>query len=898
MTPRETRPPRLMRWLLACLPLGERRVEIEADLTELFAIRARTHGRIHASWRLMRDILSVITAPRRSVNEPEETSVGIATLPHWPIASLMNGPGAWLLDVRHGLRLFGKHPAVIGATVGGLALSIAVGTTVFTILNATVLRPYGMDDPASVVRVQMLIKQGMSNEWPYHAFADMRERAHQSRVEASAQERAPFSMTAGETGARDDSVLIVSGGYLQALGGRAVLGRTLRPSDDEAGAAPVVVLNHRFWAARLNRDAGIVGKTVWLSGTPVTVVGVIDQTFTGPVDQPPAFWAPFGSYGAIYRDRPINRTSTLSVRVVARVGEHVERDVAERELSVVAAALPDVGIRTESDGMLPVIGVRLDGASSPMDGPDSAAMLLVVGAILLIVGVILALACANVANLLLAGASARTREIGIRLALGASRGRILRQLLGESVLIGLLAGGAGLLLSLWLVPIVVSAVGPPESHDVRPDGAVYLFTAVIAILSGAGAGLAPARHGSRGDLVAVLKSQSAQASGPPAASRLRRSFIGFQAAASILLLVTAALFLRGALYMTRLELGFDADRLATVTPSFPSSELRPEMADAYWRSALEQVRGLPTVEQASLARYPPFGGTTSVTNLDRDGGIYRIYENRTDAEYFATAGFRLLRGRGYRADEVRANAPVAVVSESIVRDFLGGAEPIGATLSAVAEPLSSITIVGVVADAVTARIRGDGNGTIYRPLSSMDLRDARLVVRSAQPSAIVRDVERTLLGIDPRVRLVTNVMSHDVDRYMNEPRVLAGMSAAVASLALVLAVLGLYGVTTFVVNQRTWELHVRQAIGASTGDIVRLLVRQSLTPVLIGLVAGLMVALAAVRVLTPALSGISPYDPAAILGAVGVLVGTALPAVVSPALRAARTDAAAVLRQC
>ena len=885
MNPRETRLPFLMRWLLACLPLAERRAEVEDDLTELFETRARTRGRLHASWRLLRDILSV----------------GIAALPRSPyIAPARDSvrlPAAWLLDLRHGLRLFGKHPAVIGATVGGLALAIAVGTTVFTILNATVLRPYGMDDPASVVRVQMLIRQGMSNEWPYHAFGDMRERAGLSRVEASAQERARFSLTAGETPARDDSVLFVSGGYLPALGGRAVLGRTLQPSDDDAGAAPVVVLNHRFWTSRLNGDSGIVGRTIWLSGTPVTVVGVIDPDFTGPVDQPPALWAPFGSYGAIYRDRPINRTSTLSVRVVARVAANVERGAAERELSVIAAALPDVGVRTEAEGLLAVTGVRLDGASSPMDGPDAAAMLLVVGVILLIVGVILALACANVANLLLAGAAARTREIGIRLALGASRGRILRQLLGESVLIGLFAGGTGLLLSLWLVPIVVSAIGPPDSHDVRPDAAVYLFTLIIAVLSGAGAGLAPARHGSRGDLVAVLKSQGTQAGGPPAASRMRRWFIGFQAAASILLLVTAALFLRGALHMTRLELGFDADRLVTVTTSFPRSELRPETVDAYWQSALEQVRRQPSVEQASLTRHPPFGGTTSVTNLDRRGGIYRIYENRTDAEYFATAGFRLLRGRGYSADEVRANAPVAVVSESIVRDFFGGAEPIGATLSAVAEPLSSITIVGVVADAVTARIRGTGNGTIYRPLAPMDLRDARLVVRAAHPSAIVRDLEKTLLAIDPRVRPVTNVMSDDVDRYMDEPKVLAGMSAAVASLALVLAVLGLYGVTTFVVNQRMWELHVRQAIGASTRDIVRLLVRQSLTPVMIGLVAGLMVALAAVRVLTPGLSGISPYDPVAILGAVGVLVGAALIAVVSPARRAAQADPAAVLRQ-
>jgi predicted permease len=883
MTRRETSQPRLMRWLLACLPLGGRRAEVEADLTELFEIRARTRGRLHAAWRLLRDIFSVMAPPRPLVRRRRGQGSG--------------GLGAWLLDLRHGVRLFGKHPAAIGATVGGLALSIAVATTVFTILNASVIRPYGMDDPASVVRVQMLVSQGMSTAWPYHAFADMRERVRLSRVEAAKPERARFSTTALDTPARVDSLLLVSGGYLPALGGRAVLGRTLQPSDDEVGAAPVVVLNHRFWTSRLNGDAGIVGKTVWLSGTPVTVVGVVDPAFTGPVDTPPAFWAPFGSYGAIFHDRGISRTSAIQVNVIARVAANVERAAAEQELSAVAVAPPDVGIRAESGRLLAVTGVRLDGASSPMDGRDAAGMLLVVGVILLMVGLVLALACANVANLLLAGAAARTREIGVRLALGASRGRIARQLLGESVLIGLMAGGAGLALSLWLVPVVVAAIGPPEAHNVRPDAAVFLFTAVIAALSGAGAGLTPARHGSRGDLVAVLKSQGAQPGGPPAASRSRRWFIGVQAAASILLLVTAALFLRSALHMTRLDVGFEPDRLATVTPTFPRADFQAETAVAYWRSALDEVRALPQVERASLALYPPFGGAISLRNVDVGGVTYRIYENRTDAEYFATAGFRIVRGRGYSPEEVRADAPVAVVSESIVRDFLDGAEPIGSTLSAVADSLSGIRIVGVAAEAVTARLRGRGNGTIYRPLPPGDLRAARLVVRAEHPPAIVRDLERALLAVDPRVRPIASVVSDDVDRYMNEPKLLAAMTSAVAGLALVLAVLGLYGVTTFVVSQRMWELHVRQAIGASTHDIVRLLVRQSLTPVLIGLVAGLTVALAAVRVLAPALVGVSPYDPAAILGAVGVLIAAALTAVVAPALRAAHADPAAVLRQ-
>jgi ABC-type antimicrobial peptide transport system permease subunit len=238
-----------------------------------------------------------------------------------------------------------------------------------------------------------------------------------------------------------------------------------------------------------------------------------------------------------------------------------------------------------------------------------------------------------------------------------------------------------------------------------------------------------------------------------------------------------------------------------------------------------------------------------------------------------------------------------VVSERVARDFLGDADPIGASLSVVSHDLSPVTIIGVVADAVTARSQGRGNGTIYRPLQSAELRDARLIIRAANPHAIVRDLDAVLIGLDPSVRTNRRVMSRDVDEYLEEPKVLAGISGAVAGLALLLAILGLYGVTTFIVAQRMWEMQVRRAIGASARDIVRMLVRQNLTPVVVGLIVGLGVALSAVRVLAPALSGISPYDPAAIVGAVLVLLAAAAIAVIAPALRAAHADPAAVLRQ-
>lgn len=878
--------PLAARLLLRCVPLGDRRDECMADLGELLEKRRRDRGLVHAYWRLAQDLASVVTLRKSSV-APVPTSERARGLP------------SWLFDMRYGLRLVRKHPAVIGATIAGLALAIAVATTIFTILNASVLRTYGMDDPGSIVSVRMLLARGNSTSWPYHAFIDMRDRAHQSQVAASIEEGVRFSQSAGETPARVDPLLLVSSNYLSTLGGRAILGRSLLPSDDEPGAPAVVVVNHRFWTTRLHGDPSVVGKTIWLSGSAVVIAGVLEPSFTGPVDRPPAFWAPFGSYATIFRDRPLARTSSTQVDVIARVNARVDRATAAQELSTIVAALPDVGLRSESGKVSPATGARLDGASSPTDGSDSTDMLAVIGIILLVVGLVIALACANVANLLLAGAAARAREIGVRLALGASRRRILRQLLSESVLLGLIAGAAGLVLSLWLVPFVARVIGLSDMYDVRPDFTVILVTAAMAVICGMAAGLAPARHGSRGDVLAVLKSNGAQSGSPPRATRTRRLFLGFQAAASVLLLVTAGLFLRAALRITHVDLGFDAGRLVEVTPAFPRSDFDASAANAYWRAAIERVRVMPSVEAVSLAVYPPFAGVVSIRQVSRivsHGEPYQIYENRTDETYLSTAGLHLTRGRWYTADEVRVNAPVAVVSESLVRDFYGGSDPIGASLSAITDDLTPIRIVGVIKEVVTAHLRGPGNGTIHRPLPTSEALAARLMIRTADPAAIVRNLETALVSVDRRVRPVTSLVSHDVDRYMNDPKILAGLSGTIALLALVLAVLGLYGVTTFVVGQRMWEMHVRQAIGASAGDIVRLLVRQSLTPVAIGLVAGLALALALVRVLTPALMGISPYDPGAIVGAVSLLLVATTAAVISPARRAARADPAAVLR--
>lgn len=870
--------PRVAAWLLRLMPLGEHRSESEADLAELFASRRHTHGRVHATRRLVVDLLSVAT--------PKP------------------GLGAAVHDMRFGLRLFRRHSGIVGVTIVGLGLAIAMCTTVFSILNATVLRPFEMDDPSTVVGVQRLFERGMTNTWPYSAFIEL-QRSAGAMVEASVSDSVRFAASANATDAASASILFVSGGYLRMLGGRAELGRTLEPSDDRPDAAPVVVISHSFWLTHFNGDHAVVGRTIPLGQGSATVAGVLRQKFSGPLELPPSFWAPFSTYGGLYGDAAIGPSSGIQVDIVARtpVGGAT---ALQNQLSSLASRLPATGFGASDAAPGLTTGVHFESKASRIGGPDAGSFYIVIAIIFLIVGLVLALACANVANLLLAGASTRAREFGVRIAMGASGRRLMRQLLSESLLVGAVAGAFGFLLSMWMVPLLARIVGLPASYDVSPDLTVMAFTTVIALVAGLGAGLAPARFGARSDIAGVMKSQSLQSGTSPTASRLRRGFIGFQAAASMLLLVTAALFLRAAVHITGVDLGFDANRLVTVTTAFPDSTAAgsgdEDAPSAYWRTALERVRALPSVEGTSLALYSPFGGEVASIILNRNGSEYTIVDNHTAADYFQTAGFKIVRGRAYTADEVAGRAPVVVVSESLVRDLLNGVEPVGAPLSAITSITSprdnGVTIIGVVADAVIRPIRdAGGNGAIYRPIDPTALAGARLVIRSPQPAGVVREVETVLTQIDPRVRLTSTVVADDVERYLNEPRMLAGLAGAVSLLALVLSVLGIFGVTSFVVGQRTQEVSVRMAVGASATDVVRLLIRQNVLPVAGGLAVGLAIALAGSRVLTGALSGISPYDALAIVPAVAVLSVTALAAIAVPALRAARTDPASLLRQ-
>jgi predicted permease len=785
--------------------------------------------------------------------------------------------------------VFRRNPGAVAISVIGLSLAIAVSTSVFGLLNATLLRPTGVSDPYSTVRVMRGFKDGNSTSWPYADYLTLRENARMP-LEATLRDQSRFSVgrpsspDAGET----VPVTFAGEGYLRVFGVGALFGRMLQPIDDTAGAPAVAVASYGFWAKQLARDPAIVGRSIWLNGAPVTIVGVTRREFTGFGDQPPALWTPFAAHSALYRGSPLTRTAVVQVDIVGRIPPGQTREQAEAALSAVAAAVP-----TSDVGFGRTTGVRLDPAGSRFQGPDSAMMALAVTIVLAILGLVVLLACVNVANLQLASAIARRREIGLRLALGARRGRVIRQLVTESLALGLAAGLIAFFLAMWLTPAVAALVRMPATVDLTPDGRVYLFVSLISIAAGIAAGLAPARQSTRGDLLTPLKGDGAR-EGSARPGRLRSTLIGMQAAASLVLIVLAALLTRATVRATQVDIGFDVQRLVAVAPDFTMEKYDVARARAFWISGLDRLRAIPGVQSASLALFSPYGGARAVTSLTRNGARYDVYGNDVLPGYFATLGLRIVRGRTFTDGEVAARARVVLVSETLARDFWPGRDPVGQSL----EPFdgSNDLVVGVVSDAITFRLRDRSAAAVYRPLRAFH--EARAVLRTAGPPDGTAPATRDALqALDPHLRLDVNLPAAGLRDQLEEPRIMAGLSGALAGLALALAIVGIYGVTSFVTGQRTREIGVRVALGADRADVLRLLLRDSLKPVAIGMAAGAGVAILAGQLLAGILFGVGGRDPLAFGAAIAILLGSAAAAVFIPARRAARVDPAFVLRQ-
>jgi predicted permease len=669
------------------------------------------------------------------------------------------------------------------------------------------------------------------------------------------------------------------------------LGRALEAGDEQhVGVAPVVV-SHTFWTSRFNRDPSIVGRKIWIGRTEATIVGVAERDFTVPHRR--LLWMPLTAYGAVYAS--VKRTPDMGIEIFGRLLRDASIAEAEAQLSGVAAALPrDL---TSSDSAL---RVRLDTHTGlgRVSSSDTLAITLSVFAVIVLV---LLLACANVATVLISTAIAREREMGVRAALGASRRRIVRQLVTESLALGTIAAIVGLMLAYWAMPTIGTMIEAPADTDLAPDLTVYLFLGIVTLVTGVAAGLAPAWHSRGADLLTPLKGEGA---GPNrvAPRRLRSMLVTAQAAASVLLIVVATLFVRATFRAATIDVGFDAAGLYAVSPGVGDAiDDGGARLRSFWARAISELQAVPGITAVALAESTPFGGFTR-TAITRDGLARVVDFNGTHADYFATMGLRTVAGRTYTRNEVAARAPVAVVSQSLARTYWHGRSPLGQMLppdiplpSAATRPV----VIGVVADAITARLHERSALAVYEPLDSFGEQVAQLMIRVAPgTTGVIDQANRRLRAIDPQADVRITSVAARLEQEASRPRMLATLTGIVGIVAIVLCVIGLYGLTASLVGQRAREMGVRIATGAEPRDLLRLLMWDSLRPVVLGLAFGAAAALLAGRVVAAAVFfGVSPQDPIAFAGAAGILLGAATLAVLIPTRRAAAVDAAFVLRR-
>lgn len=806
-------------------------------------------------------------------------------------------------DLRYGLRMIAKAPGFTMLAVLALAIGICGNTTIFSVINGLLFRPLtGVKDPARLVAVFTSdYSSGLYGSNSYPDYLDFRDQT--DVFESLAASEPTVLSSTGESEAERLHGYVVTGNYFEVLGVSAQLGRTLQPTDEQATGALPVVISDTLWRARFNSDPAVVGQTLRLNNEPRTIVGVTAASFRGlRVGLPPDFWTPMRTTA---NEMGSGRDSR-GLGIVGRLKPGVTLTQAQTQLTMIAARLAQAHPKTnlgtlERPNDPKPVTVTQESRLNPMAqlGLWRLSFLLFVA-----VGLVLLIACANVANLLLARASVRRREIAVRLALGASRLRLVRQLLTESLMLALLGGVAGLILTQWTAGMLPRFF-PPEDLDgvdLGIDWRVLVFTLGVALITGVLFGLVPALQATKLNLIPSLKDEPGSYGQRLRRLALRDVLVISQLALSLVLLVCGVLFVRSLREAVHSDPGFAAANLVEASMEMGGANFNRQQTAAFYEQALERVSSLPGVQSATLSAFTPLSGGGFRRGTTPEGYQRQPHEdpelntNIVGPNYFSTMGIPIVAGRDFNAQDREGSPTVVIVNEVFARRYFGG-NAVGKRLRfGSKEPFREI--VGVARTAKYRNLREEPLPFIYTPLAQEFQPDMTLMVRTAgDPSALVGAVRNEMRALNKDVSLSdVRTMTEQIADQLAADRVVAVLLSVFGASALLLATIGIYGVVAFAVAQRTHEIGIRIALGADHRDILKLILGQGMVLIVIGAGIGLALALTATQLLKSLLFGVSATDPLTFSSVVFALVGVALLACYLPARRAMKVDPLVALR--
>ena len=800
-----------------------------------------------------------------------------------------------------------KSPGFSLVAILSLALGIGANTAIFSLINAVLLRPLPVTDPQSLAAVSTTDQRNPGNLPVSHLnYKDLRAQ-NAAFTDMGAYTFAAVNYSTGHE-SEQIPAQIVSSNYFSLLGTQPTLGRGFLPEEEEK-ATPVAVISQGFWERSLGSDPGIVGKTITLNRTPFTIVGVAPKHFSGTLlGGGPSVWLPMSMHlvaqpGFDWYDT--RRGLFLFAFGRLKPGTTVEQ--ARANLRTVFANLEQafpVDNKGRSATAVPLLDARLNPNGQ---GPNLVVQLS--SMLMIVVGIVLLIACINIANLLLARASKRRREVAIRLALGAKRSRLIRQLLTESVLLSVIGGAAGLILAYWTLDAIVAAKVPlpfPVDDALSLDPRVLAFTAALALATGVLFGLAPALQASKADVVPILKNElvpsASGARGLAAFFSLRQVLVVLQVAASLISLIAAGLFLRDLRHAQQIDPGFETSGVLIMNFNLGREGYTPQRGQVFYDQIAERVAGLPGVRGAAVAQNPPLAGGflrsvfpegSETTTKDR----ILVQVNTVGVGYFQTIGIPIVHGRDFTRGDTAESATVVIINQTMAQQFWKGQEPIGKRFKFFGDKDYS-SVIGVAKDSKYNGVAEEPLPFIYQPLTQNYTPAGTLHVRTAgDASSLAAPVRREVQQLDPTLSLFNvRTLEEQVGQSLQQQKMNVVLLTVFGVLALLLASIGLYGVASYAVSQRTREIGVRMALGARPSSVLGLVLGHGMILVVAGLVLGLGVAYVVSGFTKALFAGVSPHDPLTFAATAVGLGMVALLATYVPARRATRIDPLIALR--